>query len=82
MQLSVYVIYELLIRLQELNPAVGEYLSYKKISAGIKVQTTTGSLEFPDTMLDQQFHHPESVAPADLNLLLGSFKPNTSATPR
>ena len=78
MQLAVYVIYELLIRLQELDPAVGEYLSYKKISAGIKVQTTTGSLEIPDTLLDQQFHSPESVALADLSVLLGSFKSNTS----
>lgn len=76
MQLAAYVIYELLIRLQEIDPAVGEYLSYKKISAGIKVQTTGGSLEIPDTLLEQQFHRPEGILAGDLLGILGSFQPN------
>lgn len=77
MQLAAYVIYELLIRLQEINPEVGEYLTYKKISGGIRVQTTTGNLEMSDTVLDMQFHHPESVANSDLALMIESFKSNS-----
>lgn len=79
MQIAAYVIYELLIRLQELKPEVGEYLTYKKISGGIKVQTTKGNLEMPDTVLDMQFHHPESVMNSDLLSMIESFKSNTAA---
>jgi hypothetical protein len=71
---SSYVIYELLIRLQELDPAIGEYLSYKKIKAGIAVQTTTGLLEIPDSILDLQFHNPAAIVYSDLLELQSSFQ--------
>jgi hypothetical protein len=71
---SSYVIYELLIRLQELDPAIGEYLSYKKIKAGIAVQTTTGVLEIPDSILDLQFHNPAAILNSDLLELQSSFQ--------
>lgn len=74
MQLSVYVIYELLIRLQAIHPAVGEYLTYKKISGGISVRTTTGNFNIPDVVLDKQFHRPELVSAGDLSALLGAFE--------
>jgi len=45
---STYVIYELLIILQALDPAAGDYASFKKIEAGIWFQNTTGPLEIPD----------------------------------
>jgi len=71
---SSYVIYELLIRLQALDPAVGEYLSFKKINAGISVRTTTASLEIPDTLLDLQFNNPNAINNADLLGVLASLK--------
>ncbi|EDM35184.1 hypothetical protein PBAL39_16921 [Pedobacter sp. BAL39] len=74
MQLSVYVIYELLIRLQVLNPAVGEYLTYKKINGGISVRTTTGHFNIADVVLDKQFHRPELVSTEELSALLESFE--------
>lgn len=71
---SSYVIYELLIRLQALDPAVGEYVSFKKINAGISVQTTTGPLEIPNTLLDLQFNNPAGINDTDLVELLSSLR--------
>jgi hypothetical protein len=71
---SSYVIYELLIRLQEIDPTIGEYQSYKKIKAGIIVLTTIGTFEISDQMLDLQFHNPDAVAASDLKEMLGSFQ--------
>jgi hypothetical protein len=71
---SSYVIYELLIRLQALDPAVGDYLSFKKINAGISVQTTTGPLEIPNTLLELQFHNPAGINNKDLLNVLASLK--------
>jgi len=71
---SSYVIYELLIRLQALDPAVGEYVSFKKINAGISVQTTTGPLEIPNTLLDLQFNNPAGITDTDLVELLSSLR--------
>jgi len=75
MQLAVYVIYELLIRVQELNPEAGEYVSYKKISGGVAVRTTTGSIEIPDHLLTEQFNNPASIKEAEILALMESFKP-------
>ncbi len=78
MQIAVYVIYELLVRLQELNPAVGEYISYKKINAGISVQTSTGLVFIPEHLLSTQFNNPAAINPSDLLSLLDSFKLSTT----
>ncbi|MFP5079713.1 hypothetical protein [Pedobacter sp. JCM 36344] len=70
---STYVIYELLIRLQALDPAVGDYVSFKKIKAGICVMTTTGPLEIPDILLDLQFNNPAKINNEDLLKVLRSL---------
>lgn len=75
MQLAIYVVYEVLVRLKELNPEVGEYLSYKKVSAGIAVNTTTGTLNISDDILSRQFHNPELVSRNDLIGIAESFEP-------
>lgn len=69
---SSYVIYELLVRLQELDPAVGGYVSFKKIQAGICVQTTNGPLDIPNILLDLQFNNPVAISDSDLKNLLAS----------
>jgi hypothetical protein len=73
MQLAAYVVYELVIRLQQIDPAVGEYLKYNKVNGGIRVHTTTGFFEIPDTILDLQFHNPDKISAAALKSILESF---------
>lgn len=74
MQIAVYVIYELLIRLQEINPAVGEYLMNKIIEDGILVRTTSGSIPIPDSILLRQFNDPASISQHEILGLLDAFK--------
>lgn len=75
MQFSVYVIYELLIRVQEFDPGIGDYQSYKKINGGISVTTTGGSLDISTYLLDKQFNNPALVSQDDILVLLGTYKP-------
>jgi hypothetical protein len=74
MQISVYVIYELLIRLQELNPAVGDYVSNKRSSDGILVRTSNGTIDIPEGILSAQFNNPSSITQNEILNLLARFK--------
>jgi len=77
MQIAVYVIYELLIRLQELNPVVGEYLFNNQTDVGTLVRTTSGSIAIPNDILLRQFNAPASISQHEILNLLDSFKPGT-----
>ncbi|MBB5638401.1 hypothetical protein HDE68_004330 [Pedobacter cryoconitis] len=61
MQISTYVVYELISRLQELNPIVGEYLNYKSTMNGILILTSAVQIAMPDDILLQQFNDPASI---------------------
>ncbi|RZK69077.1 MAG: hypothetical protein EOO92_22385 [Pedobacter sp.] len=74
MQLAVYVFYELLIRLQELDPAVGEYSSFKKTDEGVTLNTTTGSMEVLEHLLSMQFNTPALITSAELLNILKTFR--------
>ncbi|TDQ09217.1 hypothetical protein [Pedobacter metabolipauper] len=76
MQFPTYIVYELLIRLQELNPLVGDYLSFKNLQTGIYLRTTTGSIEIPEAILSMQFHDPGSIKRSEIISLLTSFQLN------
>lgn len=64
----------MLIRLQELNPGVGEYFSFKKTDTGVLVITTTGHLNIPSAVLEKQFQDPESITSDELTIILDTFK--------
>jgi len=74
MQVAVYIFYELLIRLQELDPEIGEYSSYKKTSSGISLQTTAGNIDLPDDLVSRQFNNPEFINSSELLSVLHTFK--------
>lgn len=74
MQIPVYVIYELLIRLQELNPGVGDYMLNKKTANGILVRTSSGTINLPEEILFRQFNDPASISQLELLTLLESFR--------
>ena len=73
MQTAVYIIYELLIRLQELKPDIGDYLSNKMTTDGIVVFTSTGKIAISDVILLRQINTPASITTYELIILLDSF---------
>jgi len=78
MQIAVYVIYELLIRLQDLNPGIGEYISNKKKDENILVRTSTGHLTIPERILQRQFHEPTAISQQEILDVLDNFKGSNS----
>ena len=74
MQIAVYVIYELLVRLEDLNPGIGNYLKNKTTTNGILVHTTTGQISIPAGILLRQFNDPTTITQHELLDLLDSFK--------
>lgn len=74
MQIGAYVIYELLVRLQEQDPAVGDYVGNKITGNGVLVNTTTGLITMPHDILLRQFNDPTSITQHEILNLLDSFK--------
>ncbi len=78
MQIAVYILYELVIRLQELNPAIGEYVSFKKVEDGILIRTSTGQISVSDHILALQFNDPTAIGQPEILNLLNNFKLSTA----
>ena len=77
MQLAVYVFYELIIRLQELDPAIGEYRSFKKTGEGVTLNTTTSSMDVLAHLVAMQFSTPALITSAELLNILETFRIHT-----
>lgn len=70
MQIATYVIYELLIRMKELNPDIGDFISCKRTQNGILVQTTSAPIMIPETIYQQQFENPSAISTIELLSLI------------
>lgn len=70
MQIATYVVYELLIRLNELNADIGDFVSCKKTEQGISVQTTSGHINIPESLYHRQFENPTEISTVELLSLL------------
>ena len=69
MPIPLYIIYELLIRVNQINPAIGSYSSHTFNTAGAVIITTSGKLRVRNALLNRQFKDPELISSADLALL-------------
>jgi hypothetical protein len=72
-----YVLYELLIRLTELDPMIGDFHTHKQMENGAIIRTNNGSLNVPKHILKKQFSSPSEVTEADLKQLVNEFKWST-----
>jgi hypothetical protein len=73
MQIASYVIYELLIRMQELDPIVGNYITNKKTDNGILLLTSTGHIAISDDILLRQFTDAKFITQNEIVALLDQF---------
>ncbi|MCL4638709.1 MULTISPECIES: hypothetical protein [Olivibacter] len=65
-QIPVFVIHELIIRLQEIDPLVGEYKSHYFSTEDAVVETSYLQLRFPMYLLRKQFQDPELISQDEL----------------
>lgn len=72
-----YVLYELLIRLTELDPMIGDFYAHKYTDTGVIIRTNNGSLNVPLHILEKQFSSPSQITNADLKQLVNEFKWST-----
>ncbi|WP_129714374.1 hypothetical protein [Pedobacter sp. SYP-B3415] len=73
MPVPVFVYHEILIRMQNFNPQIGDYLSASAHGDAVSLQTTTGSLSVPVALLQSQFRDPSAIDDEELRTLAGNF---------
>lgn len=73
--LPTYAIVELLIRLAQINPHIGDYKGHAIYTDAVIVKTTLGHITFSKILIGQQFHHPELITEAELKKAVTTFKP-------
>lgn len=72
--LPTYAIVELLMRLAKHNASIGEYKTHKTLSTGVRVRTSGGNIVFDESLIMDQFHHPEHITDEILIKLASAFK--------
>ena len=73
--LPTYAIVELLIRLAQINPHIGDYKDHAVYTDAVIVKTTLGHFTFSKALIRQQFNQPELITEADLIKAIETFKP-------
>lgn len=76
MNFPLFIFYELLIRLSEIQPEIGDYVSYTPSNNGCIVRTTNGTLNVLNQILTKQFEDPNQITTQELFILLQTFKGN------
>ncbi|WP_158796148.1 hypothetical protein [Pedobacter sp. L105] len=70
MPIPIFIIYELIIRIQRFDPSIGSYVSHTFNQQVAVVITTTGTLRIKNAILNRQFKDPELVTDTDLRQLV------------
>lgn len=74
MSFPLYIYYEILIRLSDFLPHIGEYLSFQEFEGHYTIKTTTGELMVSEEILTKQFKDPALLTSIDLAHLAGDYK--------
>jgi hypothetical protein len=74
--LPTYAIIELLIRLGEIEPLIGNYQEHIPHEYGIVVKTTSGHINFNRGLVMQQLADPTLIDQQELTVIASLFKRN------
>jgi len=73
--LPAYAIVELLIRLAQIDPHIGDYKGHAISVDSAVVKTTNGKIPLLKTLIWQQFEQPDLITEADLKEVILAFQP-------
>ncbi|WP_316846230.1 hypothetical protein [Pedobacter psychrodurus] len=76
MNFPLYIYYELLIRLSEIEAEIGHYVSSTADHEVCIIRTTNGTVKVPVNVLKRQFEDPNLISNEELMLLIKTFRPN------
>ncbi len=71
--LPTYAIVELLIRLGQIDPIIGDYKGHVVYDDGVIVKTTGGAITFSKAIIRQQFEAPELITDMELQVVAKLF---------
>ncbi|PWS26306.1 hypothetical protein DHW03_16090 [Pedobacter yonginense] len=74
MKFPLYLYYEILIRLEEFVPNIGDYLSALEQENDCLIKTTTGQLRISKAVLMKQFNDPNLISKSELAELGQNFE--------
>ena len=66
MYVAVYVVYELLVRLQGLDPEIGDYVSFSQTRGSVTIRTTRTKITVVEELLERQFADPSGISDSEL----------------
>jgi len=69
----IYAIVELLIRMEEYNPEIGNYKDHMIVEKNVRVTTSTGHVTLPLSLVMNQFHSPEAIDETSLKLIAFAY---------
>ncbi|OCX50851.1 hypothetical protein BEL04_19175 [Mucilaginibacter sp. PPCGB 2223] len=77
--LPTYAIVELLIRLAQIGPHIGDYKDHAIYTDTVIVKTTLGHITFSKSLIKAQFNQPELISDTELKNAAATFKPAKKA---
>lgn len=76
MKFPLYLYYELLVRLTEFRPEIGDFVSVFASDSHLVLSTDTGILEISSGLMYRQFNDPDTVSKEEIQKLAGDFQPH------
>ncbi|GAA4214460.1 hypothetical protein GCM10022289_48090 [Pedobacter jeongneungensis] len=76
MNFPLYIYYELLIRLSEIESEIGHYVSSTADQEICIIRTTNGTVKVPLNLVKRQFEDPNLISNEELKVLGKTFRPN------
>ncbi|WP_316828301.1 hypothetical protein [Pedobacter miscanthi] len=76
MNFPLYIYYELLIRLSEIESEIGHYVSSTADHEICIIRTTNGTVKVPVNLVKRQFEDPNLISTEELKVLSKTFRPN------
>ena len=70
MPIPLFIIYELLTRIHQIDPTIGSYVSHKLNTNGAVLTTSNRTIRIRKAILNRQFKDPTLVTEADLLQLI------------
>ncbi|RYF26638.1 MAG: hypothetical protein EOO42_01030 [Flavobacteriales bacterium] len=74
MKYPLFIFHELIIRLAEINPKIGDFSSFLPHDETYTLITDKGSLIVPTHFLQMQFENPALINQTDLGILAQNFR--------
>jgi len=68
--IPIFIFYELINRIHQINPSAGNYVSHSFNTSGAVIQTTAGTVRIRTGILNKQFKDPNLVKETDLLKIL------------